>query len=81
MQEHWDVILSMLKKLAGGSVGELLKGSVFLEQLKEVDSNAKDSIVLASIMKNPHTPIRFRVLELQRFRQSRALATDSTHIL
>jgi hypothetical protein len=31
MPEHWDEIVSMFTTLAGGSVGEPLQGSAFLE--------------------------------------------------
>jgi hypothetical protein len=70
MPEHWADIVSMFTTLAGGSVGEPLQGSAFLEQLKLVNTYVKDSMVLASINKNPHPPIGVRVMELQRFRKS-----------
>ena len=78
MPEHWDEILSMFMMLAGGSVGEPLNAPAFLEQLKQADLQVENSIVIASVMKNPHPPIGFRIQQLQSFRQSRALVP---HIL
>jgi hypothetical protein len=57
----------MFAKFAGDAGGEPLNGESFLQQVKDTQSQIERTIVEAAIAANPHSPLLYRVQELQSF--------------